>query len=81
MAEARSCIDANGAKITWLDDCGQNYAQYEVNGVTYKVWLEDAQSLDLKLQVMKDLNLAGAAFWKSGMETADVWDTIASYME
>ena len=81
MAEARSRIDANGAKITWLDDCGQNYAQYEVNGVTYKVWLEDAQSLDLKLQVMKDLNLAGAAFWKSGMETADVWDTIASYME
>ena len=81
MAEARSRIDANGAQITWLDDCGQNYAQYEVDGVTYKVWLEDAQSLDLKLQVMKDLNLAGAAFWKSGMETADVWDTISSYLE
>ena len=81
MAEARSRIDANGAQITWMDDCGQNYAQYEVDGVTYKVWLEDAQSLDLKLQVMKDLNLAGAAFWKSGMETADVWDTISSYIE
>ena len=81
MAEARSRIDANGAQIIWMDDCGQNFAQYEVDGVTYKVWLEDAQSLDLKLQVMKDLNLAGAAFWKSGMETADVWDTISSYIE
>lgn len=79
MAEARSRIDANGAQSTWLEDCGQNYAQYEADGVTYKVWLEDAQSLDLKLQVMKKLNLAGAAFWKAGMETADVWDTIASY--
>lgn len=79
MAEARKRIDANGAQITWLDDCGQNYAQYENTGVTYKIWLEDAQSLDLKLKVMKELNLAGAAFWKAGMETADVWDTIASY--
>lgn len=79
MAEARKRIDANGAQITWLDDCGQNYAQYENAGVTYKIWLEDAQSLDLKLKVMKELNLAGAAFWKAGMETADVWDTIASY--
>ena len=81
MAEARSRIDANGAQITWLDDCGQNYAQYEADGVLYKIWLEDAQSLDLKLQVMKDLKLAGAAFWKAGMETADVWDTITTYLE
>lgn len=79
MAEARSRIDANGAQITWLEDCGQNYAEYEANGVVYKIWLEDAQSLDQKLQVMKELNLAGAAFWKAGMETADVWDTISSY--
>lgn len=81
MAEARSRIDANGAQITWLEDCGQNYAQYESEGVTYKVWLEDAQSLDRKLQVMRDLDLAGAAFWKAGMETANVWDTIASYIK
>jgi spore germination protein YaaH len=81
MAEARSRIDANGGAISWLEDCGQNYSEYENDGVTYKVWLEDAQSLDRKLQVMKKYELAGAAFWKAGMETADVWDTISSYME
>ena len=81
MAEARKRIDANGAQITWLEDCGQNYAQYEVDGVTYKIWLEDAQSLEQKLKVMKDLKLAGAAFWKAGMETTNVWDVIASYLE
>jgi spore germination protein YaaH len=81
MAEARSRIDANGAEISWLEDVGQNYAQYEVDGVTYKVWLEDAQSLDRKLQVMQDNDLAGAAFWKAGMETSDVWDTISLYLE
>lgn len=81
MAEARSRIDANGGEIIWLEETGQNYAQYENNGVTYKVWLEDVQSLELKLQVMKDYELGGAAFWKAGMETADVWDTIISYLE
>ena len=58
-----------------------DYAEYEKDGVTYKVWLEDAQSLEKKLQVMQELNLAGGAFWKSGMETADVWDTINSYIK
>lgn len=81
MAEARSRVDANGGEIIWLDDIGQNYAQYENGGVTYKVWLEDAKSLELKLQVMKDYELGGAAFWKAGMETADVWDTIVSYLQ
>lgn len=81
MAEARTRIDANQAPINWLEDCGQNYAQYEKDGVTYKIWLEDAQSLEKKLEVMQSLNLAGGAFWKSGMETADVWDTINSYIK
>lgn len=81
MAEARSRVDANGGEIVWLDDVGQNYAEYERDGVTYKVWLEDAKSLELKLQVMKDESLGGAAFWKAGMETADVWDTIVSYLQ
>jgi spore germination protein YaaH len=80
MAEARNRIEANGGEITWLEDVGQNYAQYDKDGVTYKIWLEDAQSLDKKLQVMEDNSLAGGAFWKAGMETADVWDTIAAYL-
>lgn len=81
MAEARTRVDANEAPINWLEDCGQNYAEYEKDGVTYKVWLEDAQSLEKKLQVMQELKLAGGAFWKSGMETADVWDTINSHIK
>ena len=81
MAEARTRIDANGADITWLEELGQNYSEYEKDGVTYKIWLEDAQSLEQKLQVVQDQNLAGGAFWKSGMETADVWDVIGEYLQ
>nr|MCR5387659.1 glycosyl hydrolase family 18 [Lachnospiraceae bacterium] len=81
MAEARKRIEANGADITWLPDVAQNYSEYEKNGITYKVWLEDARSLEKKLDVLKENNLAGAAFWKAGLETHDVWETINSYFK
>ncbi len=81
MAEARKRVESNGADITWLSEEGQNYSEYVKDGITYKVWLEDAKSLEKKLDVLKDNNLAGAAFWKAGMETRDVWDTINSYFK
>lgn len=78
MAEARNRIEANGADIVWLDDMGQNYSQYQQGDITYKVWLEDAQSLEKKLRVATEHQLGGVAFWKAGMETSDVWDVIAN---
>ena len=41
--------------------------------------MEDAQSIDAKLQVMQNNNLAGMACWKLGMETSDIWDVIMKY--
>jgi hypothetical protein len=29
---------------------------------------------------MKENKLAGAAFWKSGFETSDIWDTVTPYI-
>lgn len=80
MTDARNLIDANGATPIWSEQDGQNYAQYENNGVTYKIWLEDATSLEEKLKVLKNNQLAGGAFWKLGLETNDVWDTIIKYI-
>ena len=80
MTEAKKLVDANGAVPAWSDVDGQYYAQYENNGITYKIWMEDATSLEQKLSVMKDHSLAGGAFWKLGLETPDVWDTIIKYI-
>lgn len=81
MSEAESRVAANGATLNWLDDCGQYYAEYEHNGNTYKIWLEDQNSIEKKLEVMTTNNLAGAAFWKLGYEKNSVWDTIMKYMK
>lgn len=64
----------------WLDDCGQWYGEKTTNGITYKMWLENKDSLDLRMQLMENHNLAGAAFWSSALDNAEAWDVIIRYI-
>ena len=80
MREAQNLISINGAIPVWSDEAGQYYVEYMNSGVTYKIWIEDATSLEEKLKVMQENNLAGGAFWKLGLETSNVWDTIIKYI-
>lgn len=73
MAEAKRRIAASGAKMTWDSVSGQYYTQYSKDGATYKIWLEDAQSIDLKSQLVGKYGLAGVASWQAGLETSDIW--------
>lgn len=80
MADARAVVEQAGAQITWDETKQQNYATWEANGVTYEVWLEDAQSLEPRLKLMKDYGLAGTAAWRLGQETSDIWELILQYV-
>lgn len=81
MTAARNRVNSAGAEIVWDDKVKQNYAEWQgADGATYKVWLEDASSLEAKLQLMKEYNLAGTAAWKLGFETPDIWDLILKYV-
>lgn len=80
MTEVSKLLKTNGVEPVWLEDVGQNYAEYQNNGVTYKIWIEDASSLEKKLTVMDHYGLAGGAFWKLGMEDSSIWDTIIKYI-
>ena len=80
MATQNITVIERGAEVTWLEDLGQNYAQYQEGNSTYKIWMEDAASLEKKLEVVKESGIAGGAFWKAELETADVWDVIQTYL-
>ena len=81
MSEVDSRVAANGVNLEWLEDCGQYYAEYQYNGKTYKIWVEDQKSIGEKLNVMKENHLAGASFWNLGYEKNAIWDTIAEAMQ
>lgn len=80
MAEAEKRVANAGVQAQWDDTVKQNYATWEADGATYKIWLEDAQSLEAKLQLMKDNQLAGTAAWKLGFEKPEIWETILKYV-
>lgn len=80
MAEAQTVVAQAGATAVWDDVTKQNYATWEYEGSIYEVWLEDAASIQAKLQLMKDYGLAGTAAWRLGQETSDIWDVILQYV-
>ncbi|MCR4956776.1 MAG: SH3 domain-containing protein [Lachnospiraceae bacterium] len=79
MKEAENLAKVNGATPTWDDKTGQYFVSYEKDGKTYKIWMEEEKSLDLKLQQVSENKLAGMAFWKLGFEKPAVWNTIVKY--
>lgn len=66
-----------GTNIEWDDSLKQNYAEYEKNGKTYKVWIEDKESIKHKLDLVNTYNLAGAAYWEKDREPEDIWDVVS----
>ena len=80
MDEAQQVVQEAGAQTEWDDTTKQNYAQWETEEGTYKIWLEDTKSLEEKLKLIKSDNLAGVAEWKLGWENSDVWDMILQYV-
>ena len=80
MKGAANAIEKAGVTATWDDVTAQNYAEYERDGSTYKVWLEDDASITAKMQAIQGYNIAGIAGWKLGLQTNSVWPIISEYL-
>ncbi len=80
MRAAEQVIATAGAQIVKDEATGHNYAQWEADGATYKIWLEDEEALEAKLKLMKEYELAGTAAWRLGYEKSDTWELILKYV-
>ncbi len=80
LTAAKNWMNENISSPEWLEECGQYYGETVKNGITYKMWLEDAASIEKKLNVMKEYKLAGAAFWSSDLDNTSIWDVILKYI-
>lgn len=69
-----------GAEPTWDEETSQNYAEWMDGDVTYQIWLEDEQSIGVKLNVMSAQNIGGVAVWRLGYGTEGVWNLINAYV-
>ena len=77
VVNMRSVVIPSGVEKQWDEDEKQYYIEYEQNGTTYKMWIEDEESLKAKLDLVNEYNLAGAAYWSKDRESNTVWGIIA----
>lgn len=80
MNGAKEVLERNGVEAKWDEATGQNYAEYKKDGITYKIWMEDTDSLEERLKVISNAETAGVAAWRLGYETEIVWPVIDAYM-
>ena len=80
MELAEEFVDNHNIEVRWDEVTCQNYGEIQEGGTFYQVWLEDEQSIEAKLNIMKKYNIAGVAAWKLGFEKASIWGVIGDYL-
>lgn len=80
MTNAANLVASYEGDKYWDETAKQNFATWENDGTTYKVWLEDADSFEARLALVGEHSLAGASYWKLGLEAGSIWDTIIKYI-
>lgn len=81
MKDCQNFIKNNGITTVWDEDAGQNYAEYTSGNITYKLWLEDADSVKRRTEIVNKYNLAGITGWRKGFETSDIFEVIENNLE
>jgi spore germination protein YaaH len=70
-----------GVEKVWDDNLKQYYVEYNEDGYTYKMWIEDENSIEAKLNLIGQYNLAGAAFWAKDREPESIWSLVKNKLE
>ena len=67
------------AEPQWDEITCQNYLEWQSGSGLKQVWLEDADSIRVKLNVMTVNEIGGVAVWRLGYGTPAVWELINAY--
>ncbi|MDR0137756.1 LysM peptidoglycan-binding domain-containing protein [Metabacillus idriensis] len=74
MSEVNRIISSKGLKKVWDQKTSQHYVHFTEKGEKHQLWIEDKKSIELRMKMMKEYHLGGAAAWYIGSETSDIWD-------
>lgn len=67
----QSYIAKNNLTAVLNEQSGQMYVEHTKGSLTYKMWLEDEYSINKKVNIAKENNLAGICLYKKGYEAQD----------
>ncbi len=84
MTEAQSYLTDHNVTAQRQESTGLNYGKYvsDKDGATYEIWLQDKDSVQDEVSLIRDYDLAGVAAWKIGFESGtDIWDVTAQVLK
>jgi len=81
MTPAWKLVSDNALSAEWNDTLGCYYVEYSKDNATYKMWLEDEKSIEEKMKLIYEADVAGVAAWKLGLERSSVWNIIERYLK
>ncbi len=76
LVGAARWVEENNVSLYWQEEMGQYYGELETQEGLKRIWLEDATSLELKMELINQYDLAGVACWKLGFEPSNIWNVI-----
>lgn len=80
MEMAEEYVAAHNIDVEWNEETCQNYGEYTSGDTLYQVWLEDEESIRVKLNIMGKYGIGGVAAWRLGFEKPEIWDEIETYL-
>ena len=78
MGQAQEVLSKYNVETYWDTTVSQNVGAFETEEASYKIWVEDAQSIAEKVKLVPKYGLAGVAAWKLGFEDSSIWQTISA---
>ena len=79
MDTAKEICKEAKVKPEWNEETGTDYAYIEKEHGNTQIWLENATSIQKKIDVANEYGIGGCACWKLGLESKDIWDIIDNY--
>ena len=80
MNDADQKVKNNNAEPVWDDTTKQYYVEIEYDGAIYQMWMEEETSIEEKMKLIKQYELAGVSSWRLGYERPSIWDVILKYV-
>ena len=65
--------EKNGVSVNWDQESETPYIKYRDKNGNHEVWFENKDSIIKKINLIKEFQLAGAAFWRLGLEDSGIW--------
>lgn len=73
---AAAWVADNQVELYWQEELGQYYGELQDENSISQIWLEDERSIELKMQLIDQYDLAGVGCWKLGLEPESIWDIV-----